>query len=316
MMRGWVLIVMIGFSAYSTGIILDGVAMGDDYKISSLVEDGFSSDKWLPFSTTAEKLQLFGLIEHTLFSFSVPLINYAELADDTQMIISHGSISFTLGSTLSDPDGIPNSSDEFFSDGITHCNFHSPDDVPVDTCVACTLSSAETDGTQTLLAQGMMDLPEGYVASTRLKIPITEFAFDGANNVNNIDGIIVQLCDNSAICTTEQWQLEENMEIWPSSVNPNETFENIFNRDLENIVGWEGPIPNPTLEGVITNSGSGINQLAANAVAALLNTEKYGTLYPYTTNDVILMTQNAIDSGNYNDANNQFIIENQAVCAT
>jgi hypothetical protein len=306
---------MIGFSAYFTGIVLDGVAMGDDSKLASLVEDGFSSDRWLPFSTTAEKLQLFGLIEDTLFGFSVPLINYAELADDTQMMIGQGSVSFTLGSALSDPDGIPNSSDEFFSDEITHCNFHSHDDVPVDTCVACTLASVESDGTKTLLAQGMMDLPDGYVASTSLEIPITEFAFDGANSINNVDGIIVQLCDNSAICTTEQWQLEENIELWPTSVNPNETFENIFERDLQNN-GWEGTQINPTLQDVITNSGSGVNQLAANAVAALLNSEKYGTLYPYTTNDVILMTQDAIDSGNYNETNSQFIVENQAVCTT
>jgi hypothetical protein len=241
------------------------------------------------------------------------MINYAQLAEDTQILIGHGTISFGLGSTLIDPDGIPNTHDEYFTGGITQCNFHSFDDVPLNTCVLCTLTSIEENGEYTPLAQGQIDLPYGYVASTTLEIPITDFAFEGANDFNYVDGVIVQLCDNGLGCTADFWQQEQSLEYWPTSISPDETFEDVFQRNISDIEGWSGP-PDPTLLEVLSYSESAINDLGANAAAAFLNAETMGDSFSYTSEEVILMTQQAIDDGQYETAKDLFATENELGC--
>jgi hypothetical protein len=251
-------------------------------------------------------------MDNSAYSFVVPMINYAQLAEDTQILIGHGTISFGLGSTLIDPDGIPDTHDEYFTGGITQCNFHSFDDVPLNTCVLCTLISIEENGEHIPLAQGQIDLLDGYVASTTLEIPITDFKFEGANDFNYVDGVIVQLCDNGLGCTADFWQLEQSFESWPTSISLDENFENIFQITISDIDGWSGS--NPTLLEVLSYSGTGINDLGANAAAALLNAETLGNSFAYTSEEVILMTQQAIDDGQYEAVKVMFATANETGC--
>jgi len=308
----WIILIIV-VVGYFSGVILDAIAMGDDSKLIKLLTTGSLDSSWIPFSTTQEKLSLLGILDNSAYSFVAPMINFAQLSEDTQILIGHGTISFGLGSTLIDPDGIPDSQDEYISGGITQCNFHSYDDVPLNTCVLCTLTSIEENGEHIPLAQGQIDLPDGYHASSRLEIPITEYAFPEANNYNYVDGVIVQLCDNGLGCTADFWLQEQSTESWPTSISPNETFENVFQRNISDIEGWSGP-PNPTLLEVLSYSGTAINDLGANAAAALLNAETLGDSFAYTSKEVILMTQQAIDDGNYETAKDLFATENETGC--
>jgi len=308
----WIILIL-AVGSYSTGVVLDGIAMGDDSKLMKLLTTGSLDSSWIPFSTTQEKLSLLGILDSSDYSFVVPMINYAQLAEDTQILIGHGTISFGLGSTLIDPDGIPDTHDEYFTGGITQCNFHSFDDVPLNTCVSCTLTSIEENGEHILLAQGQIDLPDGYVASSKLEIPITDFAFEGANDYNYVDGVIVQLCDNGLGCTADFWQQEQSIESWPTSISPKEKFKKVFQRTISDIEGWTGP-PNPTLLEVLSYSGTTINDLGANAAAALLNAETLGDSFAYTSEEVILMTQKAIDDGQYETAKDFFATANETGC--
>jgi len=307
----WMILILV-VGGYSTGVVLDGIAMGDDSKLMKLLTTGSLDSSWIPFSTTQEKLSLLGILDNSAYSFVVPMINYAQLAEDTQILIGHGTISFGLGSTLIDPDGIPDTRDEYFTGGITQCNFHSFDDVPLNTCVLCTLTSIEENGEYTPLAQGQIDLPYGYVASTTLEIPITDFKFEGANDYNYVDGVIVQLCDNGLGCTADFWQQEQSIESWPTSISLDETFENVFQITISDIEGWTGS--NPTLLEVLSYSGTAINDLGANAAAALLNAETLGDSFAYTSEEVILMTQQAIDDGQYEAVKDMFATANETGC--
>jgi len=287
--------------------------MGDDSKLMKLLTTGSLDNSWIPFSTTQEKLSLLGILDNSSYGFVVPMINFAQLSEDTQILIGHGTISFGVDSTMIDPDGIPNSRDEYFAGGITQCNFHSYDDVPLNTCVLCTLTSIEENGEHTPLAQGQIDLPDGYVASSKLEIPITEFAFEGANGFNYVDGVIVQLCDNGLGCTADFWQQEQSIESWPTSISPKEKFKKVFQRNISDIEDWSGP-RNPTLLEVLSHSETTINDLGANAVAALLNAETLGDSFAYTSEEVTLMTQQAIDDGQYETAKDFFATENETGC--
>ena len=308
----WIILIIV-IAGYSSGVVLDSIAMGDDSKLIKLLTTGSLDSNWIPFSTTQEKFSLLGILDNSAYSFVVPLINYAQLAEDTQILIGHGSISFGLGSTLIDPDGIPDTHDEYFTGGINQCNFHSFDDVPLNTCVLCTLTSIEENGEHTLLAQGQIDLPNGYQASTTLEIPITDFKFEGASDFNNVDGVIVQLCDNGLGCTADFWQLEQSFESWPTSISLDETFENVFQITLSDIDDWNEPA-NPALLEVLSYSGTAIKYLLANAAAAILNAETLGDSFAYTSEEVILMTQQAIDDGQYEAVKDLFATANETGC--
>jgi hypothetical protein len=312
-MKFWFFILILAVGGYLSGVVLDGIAMGDDSKLINLLTTGSLDSNWIPFSTTQEKLISLGILDNPSFSYVIPLIKHAQLAEGTQVVISQASISFGVGSTLMDPDGIPNSEDEYFADGITQCNFHSYDDVPFNTCVLCTLTSIEENGEHTYLAQGQMNLTNGYQASSKLEIPITEYAYEEANDFNNVDGVIVQLCDNGLGCTADFWKQEQSLESWPASILPDETFESVFQKKFSDIGGWSGQ-ENSTLLQVLSYSGTEINYLGANAVAALLNAETLGDSFAYTSEEVISMTQQAIDDGNYETTKDLFSTENQLGC--
>jgi hypothetical protein len=69
---------------------------------------------------------------------------------------------------------------------ITHCSFHSAEDLPAGSSIICKLTGEPTG---TVIAEGTFALPEGYVASDRELIEITVFAFPNANLVNNVHDV-------------------------------------------------------------------------------------------------------------------------------
>ncbi|MDH3677516.1 MAG: hypothetical protein OEQ12_04360 [Nitrosopumilus sp.] len=331
-------ILIIGVTSYFGGVVLDGVALDENSKLGHLLTTGTIDDRWIPFSATQEKLSLLGILDSTSYSFMSPIVNYAQLAEGAQILISSASISFGIGSTLIDPDGIPNSRDEFLADGISECNFHSFDSFSNSTCVLCTLTSVGETGEHTPVAQGRMNLTDGYQGSTTLKIPITTLAFEGANDFSNVDGVNVQLCGNELGCTVDFWQQEQSSVYWPASIPLDETFENVFQRspskngngpptsispnaqsendtkeNSSDNIREMGP-PQPTLLEVLTYSGSAKKDLEANAVAAILNAETLENNFAYSSEDVILMTQQSIDDKEYETTKDLFLTQNELGC--
>ena len=57
---------------------------------------------------------------------------------------------------------------------------------------------------------------------------------------------------------------------------------------------------NPTMYEALSTTGGGVNMLARTSVAAILNAEKLGITYEYSIQEVIMYTQLAITSGDYN----------------
>jgi len=64
----------------------------------------------------------------------------------------------------------------------------------------------------------------------------------------------------------------------------------------------EGTISDPTLEQALNTRGGGINLLARESVAAMLNAAHDDVNYMYDLNEVMGMTQIALVSGDYMDA--------------
>ena len=196
------------------------------------------------------------------------------------------------------------------------------------------LVSIEETGEHIPVAQGQIVLDEEYQASDKLVIPITELAFDGANDSENVNGVAIEFCDTGLGCTAEFWQQEQSIAFWPSSISPDDTFESVFQRSIfekgpgngqgnPNPLNQKGNIPDntlglgkpqPTLLDVLSYSGNAKNDFAANAVAALLNAETIENSFGYDPEEIILMSQQAIDEGEYEAARDLLAAKNELGC--
>jgi hypothetical protein len=323
----WWFILVIGTGSFLSGIALEGLAMENDSNLMN-------------FLNSDQKDKTVNTLSNSEFkAFSVPLIKNAQLAEHLEIFTPSATIGFDLETTLVNPDGTPNNKDEYFTEGITQCIFHSFDDIPADSCLLCTITSIDEMGEHIPLASGQIELPDGYLASNNLEIPLTEFSSDGANAIENVNGVSIQLCASAFGCTADFWQQEESMQSWPISISPDDTFEEVFERSLSNnrwdrseastLIedlsedtdqnqnqnnGQENGPSKATLLEVLSYKGSEKRVLAANAVAALLNAETMDTSFAYTSDEVIKMTQEALDENEYDTTMDMLISENELEC--
>ena len=134
-------------------------------------------------------------------------------------------------------------------------------------------------------------------------------------------------------CTPGYWKQEQHWDSWYTYVPANGFFD-VFNRTItikwsmkveqplinkKTLVQANGPgkpLPttNPTLLQALQANGGGINALARHAVAALLNASSPNVSYPYTVDEVIEMTQAAIDLESFNATKDLFETANEAGC--
>ena len=89
--------------------------------------------------------------------------------------ISAANIDLELAKLMMDPDGIPDTGDEYFVNVITACSFHSPDALRFSSTLICKL----TDKDGKAVAEGKLSSNTfSYLQSSTLIIPIDERIYD------------------------------------------------------------------------------------------------------------------------------------------
>jgi len=141
----------------------------------------------------------------------------------------------------------------------------------------------------------------------------------GFELVAGYDDTLAQGCpalfwkDNSGgIITFEQFQafggelsLIENS-LWPEGYYPWDNYADMFGTTIITVSQGE----DPTLYDALSSNGVGIDALARNSVAAMLNVAHSDVQSHYTMNEVLAMTQIAIASEDYDDTSDEFFLYN------
>lgn len=223
------LIVFAFIMGYSGGLFVDVAAHGNESKILHAVETGEVDERWIPFRSTST-LNAYGMELLKITSFerppSSPLIQYAELSESSQEIISSVFVDFTLASVKNDPDEIPSSGDEYFTTAIGECNFSSKEDIPHDTCVICTLTGGpDPEGEPIKLAQGKTELPLGYESPAIIPVEITDILVEGGNDPKNLVGVTIHICHSE--------EMSENLSASPAESFIDQLSETVGNQNPE-----------------------------------------------------------------------------------
>lgn len=145
------------------------------------------------------------------------------------------------------------------------------------------------------------------------------FAGSGA-----IDDIVIDVPreeEPSEGCTPGYWRNHAGLgpgpqaNMWPDAYDPEEThFEAVFGVDDVTIRRPRTTIDDPLLFDAVKAIGGGENALARHAVAALLNAASPDVAYAYSVHEVITAVQDAYESGEFMDAQNMFVVANEADC--
>lgn len=216
--------------------------------------------------------------------------------------VIESAIAFETEVVTVDPNGVPNTRDEYFINAISHCIYHSDEDLDSETCVVCEL----TDSEENPLGTGRTDLPDGYFASQSIPIEITP-EYLGSNDVTNVEGVIIEVCESGFGCSQGFWknhlEMAEKLGILSDS-NFREMFGLLDTEELEITVEGES-ISDPTLEEALNAQGGGINALVRHAAAAYLNAQS-AIDYPLSPEQVISNFYESYSSENYVDTKDLF----------
>jgi len=108
-------------------------------------------------------------------------------------------------------------------------------------------------------------------------------------------------------CTPGFWRQPQHFDNWvPTGFSPDDDFDTIFGRNAFD--------PDITLLQALTLEGGGLEALARQAVAALLNAAHPDVNYPFTEVQVISLFQAAFDSNNFEPTKDQFDAANNQGC--
>ena len=120
-------------------------------------------------------------------------------------------------------------------------------------------------------------------------------------------------------CTPGYWRNHAGMGPGPQAnawigYDPTELFSDVFGRTITIALPRRVVDSDPSLFLAVQANGGGVNALARSAVAALLNAAHPDVNYPYSTDQVIAMVQEAIDAKAYggtatllDDINNKYL---------
>ena len=120
--------------------------------------------------------------------FQIWIQNLGFAEGEIESPIDHANIDFVITKTLVDPDDTPNTGDEFFKNDITDCSFHTFEAMDDGSDIICKLFSWAQDSStdRVVVCEGRITLTS-YTPSDTVLIPITQLAYDGACDVQNID---------------------------------------------------------------------------------------------------------------------------------
>jgi len=204
------LLVLVFAVGYSSGLIAEATAHGEDSKLLRLFETGNLQSLLLNYP-------------------QLPIFNDAELAVTmlTDMI-DKAMVDFTITqiTVTSTIDGTP-----FFRNEITECIFETDDTITFDTCVICKI----TDGGEPAitLAEGRVDIPfpPGIEKNVIITVPLTRTWEEGARDVRNVHAVIIAVCDEEdgggEGCTPGFWKQSQHFGHW-ETFSPGDDYETIF----------------------------------------------------------------------------------------
>lgn len=98
-------------------------------------------------------------------------------------------------------------------------------------------------------------------------------------------------------CTPGYWKQEQHFDSWPAPYTPETLFSEVFGSVITVRAGGQDTIEDPTLLQALDANGGGVNALARQAVAALLNAASPDVDFSLTPDQVIALVQAALDSG-------------------
>ena len=108
------------------------------------------------------------------------------------------------------------------------------------------------------------------------------------------DSVVIETSGGQG-CTPGFWKQSQHFQFWVG-FSPNQSFSSVFGRTITISNGGKTTITNPTLVQALGANGGGINALARFSVNALLAGSSLQ--HPdFTTAQVVLLTQQAIDGG-------------------
>jgi len=97
---------------------------------------------------------------------------------DSQTVIEHATVGFELDKFVVDPTPETGwTGDEYFDNRITDCKFHSEEDIDEPICIVCKLIDTHLDPGN-VISTGLVELPDGYTASTVVPIELLDGGID------------------------------------------------------------------------------------------------------------------------------------------
>ncbi len=304
----WML-VLVFVGGYSSGLLLEAVAFGEESKFQNLIATGQMDYRWLPF--TEEKLSdvKSSILNYNIDSAHMSFVKNAQMAQLNGMI-DKAIVDFTI-SLIEVENPYPH-----FRNEITECIFQSDDTLNFSTCVICQLKDID----DLVAADGRKNLPGGYTANSIVTVPITNFYDQADRNVKNIHGVIIAVCgeEGGEGCTPGFWKQEFHFGHWVGHA-PTDLYSSVFGTAMNPTITIKvkqapgGSISDPTLLQALGAQGGGINALARHSVAALLNAAS-SVSFGILESDVISLTKAAIDSGDFETTKNIFAAENELGC--
>lgn len=109
--------------------------------------------------------------------------------------------------------------------------------------------------------------------------------------------------DGTQGCTPGYWRQTHHFDDW-NGFAPDESASALLGRDVGSL----------TLGDAVAVGGGGLNALLRHTVAALLNASNPDVDYPYSTDEILAMFQEAYDSGDYEATKDLFDVANNLGC--
>lgn len=301
-MKIYVWLIAIAVMGYSSGILLESLAYGEDSKIQSLLQTGTITQQWIPFGIGLE------LSKSNTFSTSVPVAyDSMEFLKEGHLlfndeILTDGYVDFVIS--------VENVNKEFLANKVDICIFQSKENIPEASCVICEL----TDENFIKIASGETAV-NGLMAFTpTVDIKIDTFEFPWANNVENVHGVRIKVClpgEGDEGCTPGFWKnhnaFSQATDHWPAigvdfngaPINPLEEatlFVTVFNENPVLQMNWNGGTG--TLLESLNAQGGGVNALARHGVGAYLNAIS-SVDFEFSPGQVITLVQIAFNGGTF-----------------